>query len=234
MTSCIKEEIILFFASTRVALSTGTAASSHAVCTAPHAHTQSASTGKWIWSGYLLNFFPLLTEFTYKINCQINTMEISEALKKVHDQEELNEKLKGKYLCSALTFLKDWTITSWELNFYDKSANNIIQVTVDDAPHIKTEGAPFKDTQIPKVNISKIRITAKKALEIGKEYYEKNYKSLEIQRIFFALHGGKKSYWAISVITKHLTIVLINIDTESGKIIKSKVHNLFDKKKTAI
>ncbi len=161
-------------------------------------------------------------------------MEISEALKKVHDQKELNEKLEGKYLCSALTFLKDWTIISWELNFYDKIANNIIQVTVDDAPHIKTEGAPFKDTQIPKVNVSNIRITAEKALDIGKEYYEKNYKSLEIQRIFFALHGGKKSYWAISVITKHLTIVLINIDTESGKIIKSKVHNLFDKKKTAI
>lgn len=160
-------------------------------------------------------------------------MEITEAIEKVHSDKELDEKIKEKYLCSALSFLDDWTTKSWELNYYDKSTHKILQITVDDAPHVKTEGAPFKDTEIKEIDISKIKISGSDALTIGKEHYDDKYKSIEVQKIFFALHGGEKEYWSISVITKHLTIVIINIDVLTGDIIISKVHTIFDKNKNA-
>ncbi len=159
-------------------------------------------------------------------------MEIAEAIKKVREHKDVSEKLEGKYLCSALSFLHEWTTGSWELNFYDKGTDKIMQVSVDEGVHLKSEGAPFKptDAQIHKIDAGSLKISAERALEIGKEYYDKNYKSCEVQKLFFALHGADAPFWSISVITKHLVIVLINIDANDGKIIKAKVHNIFDKK----
>jgi len=156
-------------------------------------------------------------------------MELTEALKKVEDDTDLKERLKGKSLCSALSFLKGWKIPLWELNYYDPRTHKITQVAVDTKIYIKSEGDPFKDADIPAVDISSIKISAKKALEIGKKYYEDKYKSHEIQRIFFALHAGKEQYWSISVITKYLSLVIINIDTESGKVISAKESHIFHK-----
>lgn len=156
-------------------------------------------------------------------------MELKDALKKVEDDKELKDRLKGKSLCSALSFLKGWEIPVWELNYYDPCTHKITQVAVDTKIYIKSEGDPFKDADIPEVDMAKMKISAKKALEIGKKYYEDKYKSHEIQRIFFALHAGKEQYWSISVITKYLSLVIINIDTESGKVISSKESHIFHK-----
>ena len=158
-------------------------------------------------------------------------MELKDALKKVEDDTELKDKLKGKSLCSALSFLKGWEIPLWELNYYDPSTHKITQVAVDTKTYIKSEGDPFKDADIPSVDMSKMKVSAEKALETGKKYYEDKYKSHEMQRIFFALHAGESQYWSMSVITKHLSLVIINIDTENGKVISAKESRLFHKGK---
>ncbi|RLG15381.1 MAG: hypothetical protein DRN71_01500 [Candidatus Nanohalarchaeota archaeon] len=152
-------------------------------------------------------------------------MEIIEALKRVHKQKDVDEKLEGKRFCSALSFLDDWKTGSWELNFYDGSVHRIMSVSVGDEVRIKDEGSPFKPegSQIHTIDISNLAVTANRALEIAKEYYEKNYKSFEVQRLFFALHGAKAPYWIVSVITKHLAIVAINIDAHNGNV-SAKVH----------
>ncbi|MFH1126776.1 MAG: hypothetical protein ABIG84_05455 [archaeon] len=163
-------------------------------------------------------------------------MEILEALDKVHARKELDEKLNGKYLCSALTFLSGWdSKATWELNFYDMGTHMITQVTTDGEPHIKTEGEPFKPrgVEIAEINISDLKVPVSRALATGKEHYDDKYKGVEVQKLFVALHGGERPYWAISVITKHLTIVIIEIDTIDGSVIKSKVHTVFDKKRLA-
>ncbi len=156
-------------------------------------------------------------------------MELKDALKKVEDDKVLKDRLKGKSLCSALSFLKGWEIPVWELNYYDPSTHKIMQIAVDTKIHIKSEGDPFKDADIPAVDMSVIKISAKKALETGKKYYEDKYKSHEIQRIFFALHAGKEQYWSISVITKYLSLVIINIDAKSGEVISAKESHIFHK-----
>jgi hypothetical protein len=160
-------------------------------------------------------------------------MEITEALKKTDDDKEVKDRLKGKYLCSALSFLNGWIINVWELNFYDKATNKITQVSVDETAHIKGEGEPFKDEEIPEIDASKIKISATKALAIGKKHYDEKYKSREVQRIFFALHGGKKPYWSISVITKYLTMIIMNIDTKDGSVTKSEECTILNKNKSA-
>lgn len=156
-------------------------------------------------------------------------MDLKEALEKVENDKEVKDRLKGKFLCSALSFLNGWEIPVWELNYYDPRTHKITQVAVDAKICIKSEGDPFKDAQIPSVDMTKIKISAKKALKIGKKYYEEKYKSYEIQRIFFALHAGKEQYWSISVITKYLSLVIINIDTKSGEVVSAKESHIFHK-----
>ena len=162
-------------------------------------------------------------------------MEITEALERVHKQKDIDEKLQGKSFCSALSFLDGWKPGSWELNFYDEGAHKIMSVSVGDEVHIKDEGSPFKPdgSQIYAIDISNLSVTANRALEIAKEYYENNYKSLEVQRLFFALHGAKAPYWVVSVITKSLVIVAINVDAHNGNV-SAKTHQFgFGKNKKA-
>lgn len=152
-------------------------------------------------------------------------MEITEALERAHKQKDIDERLEGKCFCSALSFLEGWKTGSWELNFYDESAHKIMSVSVGDEVTLKDEGSPFKPegSQIHTIEISNLSVTASRALDIAKEYYENNYKSLEVQRLFFALHGAKAPYWVVSVITKNLAIVAINVDAHDGKV-SAKVH----------
>ncbi len=162
-------------------------------------------------------------------------MEITEALEKVRNQKDVNEKLQGKCFCSALSFLDGWKTGSWELNFYDKGNDKIVSVSVGEGVKIKDEGSPFKPdgSQVHTIDVSDLQVTAARALELAKEYYDENHKSLVVQRLFVALHGAKAPYWVVSVITKSLVIVAINVDARDGKV-SAKMHQFgFGKNKKA-
>ncbi|MCK4968623.1 MAG: hypothetical protein KAS12_06210 [Candidatus Aenigmarchaeota archaeon] len=160
-------------------------------------------------------------------------MDLKEAIIKIEESNDFEEKLKNKQLCSAISFTDEKNEpTKWEINYFNDESGKITRVVVDDTVEIFKEDELFKKDAVSPIDISLVHITATEALKIAADENEKNYKQ-PVQKMFVALHSENPPVWSVNIITKLLTVIQMKLSVDSGKILDIKTHNMFQGKGVA-
>ena len=160
-------------------------------------------------------------------------MDLKDAIVKIEEHSDFEEKLKGKEVCSAISFTDENNDpTKWEINYFNDESGKITRVVVDNDVEIFKEDELFKKDTVSSIDISLIHITAKEALKIASDENDTNYKQ-PVQKMFIALHSENPPVWSVNIITKLLTVIQMKIAVDSGKILETKTHNMFQGKGVA-
>lgn len=161
-------------------------------------------------------------------------MRLIEAVKDAEKDDRIQGILKkGGFLCAAYVTLKpdQVEITGWELGYYDIKSNLITPVTVTD-DFVKVGEADYPmEGRVHEVLRGDVTIPSKEALRMGKELANKH--QLPIQSIMLSLRKKEEGFeWTVVFITQLMSIIIVRIDAEDGKIKEDSVESLVANKYT--
>ncbi|NOR84801.1 hypothetical protein GQ473_01670 [archaeon] len=160
-------------------------------------------------------------------------MDLKNAIEKIEESNDFEEKLKNKQVCSAISFTDENNEpVKWEINYFNEDSGKITRVVVDNEIEIFKEDKLFKKESVSSIDISTVHVTAKEALKIASDENDTNYKQ-PVQKMFIALHSEKSPVWSVNIITKILTVIQMKIAVDTGKILEAKTHNMFQGKGVA-
>ncbi len=122
--------------------------------------------------------------------------------------------------------------SSWEIGFYSKEHDKTTIFTVDNEITIKPEEKVFKKQGVvEELDLEKVKIDHKGALEIFKKTKEKNYsKEILLNGFLILQYFQNKTMWNISFAAKSLNILNTKIDADNKEIISHQLLNFIEKK----
>ncbi|MBI5355625.1 MAG: hypothetical protein HZB68_04185 [Candidatus Aenigmarchaeota archaeon] len=161
-------------------------------------------------------------------------MRLIEAIKDAEKDDRIQGILKKDgFLCAAYVTLKpdQDEIKGWELGYYDPQTNQITPVTVtDDFVNVGESDYPMEG-RVHEVLKGNVAIPSKEALRMGKEVAGKH--QLPIQSIMLSLRKKEDGFeWTVVFITQIMSIIIVRIDAEDGKIKEDSVESLVANKYT--
>ena len=161
-------------------------------------------------------------------------MNIKNAIEEAKKDKRIKEILNhGGFLTTGfITLSPKEKIEKWNLSFYDPETEKITSITVSESSkEIGLTDSPIHK-KIYKPDELKIKISADDALEKAKNEYKKY--NAPLSKILISFQKREKEFWNITFITKIGHLINVQIDAESGEIMKSEETNIFQvEKKTA-
>jgi len=159
-----------------------------------------------------------------------------EALDELKNSKEFKDwKAKNQEAYLSYGFIILPKENSWKAGFYHPDNDNITTFTISNKITIEHEEPVFKpkQTHVNKLEISKVKITLKKALETAEKLQKQHYKSqTPVEKIILLQDIDKMGIiWNITYISKTLETLNIKISAQSGKVLEHKSIKLFEFKK---
>ena len=145
-----------------------------------------------------------------------------DALKTVQKSEELKEyEKKGYFLNSGISILEPGIvqIKQWIFTYYNPETNLVVEAIVTDSVEVKEPAEATKPTN-EHLAIDKIKTNSDKMLAKADLEFKKTKRPLSQVIVTIT---GEKPVWHMNFINKVLEIMIIDIDAETGNIIKSEV-----------
>jgi len=160
-------------------------------------------------------------------------MEFLEAIKKLEDSNEFKEwrkKNKEMYLVHGFTMLGSFKEDpmNWQIGYYNKKDDKITPIEVDGGISIGQPQDAFKKNEsIKKLDLKKIKINAKKALDDNEKARLEKYAKEEPMKIFVIIQNIEEfgDVWNITTATNTMNTINTKIDAESGEIKSIKTEN---------
>ena len=160
-------------------------------------------------------------------------MEFLEAIKKLEDSNEFKEwrkKNKEMYLVHGFTMLGSFKEDpmNWQIGYYNKKDDKISPIEVDGGISIGQPQDAFKKNEsIKKLDLKKIKINAKKALDDNEKARLEKYAKEEPMKIFVIIQNIEEfgDVWNITTATNTMNTINTKIDAESGEIKSIKTEN---------
>ncbi len=149
--------------------------------------------------------------------------ELYDTIQSSKEFKDWHKKNPDFYLCSFFTILDE---KRWQVDYYSPSKDRITSFTCEkkvkilnvDSKIFKKEGL-----KVDKLNLNKIKINLKKALDIVSDIKNKKYPNEKANKIIIILQKIKKPLWINTYLTSTFNILNAKIDAKSGKIIEEKI-----------
>jgi len=147
-------------------------------------------------------------------------MNVLDAIEMAENNSDIKT-LKDFFLGSAFACIKDKEdITKWTILFYNPKTKNVIDCFVNEKSVIPGEETVAMNV-IEKLEKEKVKVSFSQALETAKEGLKKN-----IVNILITLHTKGVPLWSIAIVSSDMTALAVDIDAETGKVIKREEKEL--------
>jgi hypothetical protein len=154
-------------------------------------------------------------------------MLLKDVVKTAEKNKEIKKFKAEKYfLNSAMSVLEPGKeeMERWTLTYYNEKENSVVQVFVSEAElELKPPATPMNPTKQP-LMMKRIKTNPEKVIQKAKEEFQK-YKQ-PLSQIILSIQNDDGEVWRIGFVTKLLTVVLVRIDAQTGKILSSEMHSL--------
>ena len=150
-------------------------------------------------------------------------MEAEEAIRRAGQDERISS-LEGYFLCSCFACINspDKEVNEWTLLYYNPSIQKVLDCFVNEQFVTPGEETP-PIAEIEKADLSQVKISHNTALSIAKE----NFKGGTIS-VLITLHKNPL-VWTINLISPAMIATTLDIDAESGKILRKEETSLVRK-----
>lgn len=160
----------------------------------------------------------------------MEALKILGELHKSTDYKEWQKQNSDSYLAHVFTMVEHGKEIEWQVGYYDELKDAMATFTVRLG---KIEAKPHEDivkdgSTIRKLELGKVKIDLKEALDILKEFRLKNY-SAEIpdKTIVLLQHLEIGIVWNITFITKSFNTINIKLAADTGQILEHKKNPIF-------
>lgn len=158
-------------------------------------------------------------------------MLLKKAFEKAKESQEIKEKcIDNNYnLTAAMSILKSssYKVEGWTLIYYNEKKHKTMQVIIKENEkmfEIKEPEEPLKPST-KKLELKKIKTNSDKMLEKAKKQFLEFHKPLSQIIINLSQNQGVPT-WRFSFITKTLELVTVEINAETGEIMKKEKQKL--------
>jgi len=165
-------------------------------------------------------------------------MEFLDAIKKLDDSEDIKRWKNDHpemYLVHGFTMLGNnkEDPMNWQIGYYDTKHDKITPIELGIGINIGAPQQAFKKNEsIDKLNLEKVKITAKKAIDEAEKIRLEKYTHETPAKIFIVIQNLRKEgqVWNITIATKTMNTINIKIDAETGEIKSVKTENFIQVK----
>ena len=160
-------------------------------------------------------------------------MILKQTLKQVEESKEYKKFIKESpdfYLTHCFTMMSaEDKKFAWEFGYYSKKKDKV--VVFESVPKIKQrpeEDTFKKEGVISCLDMKKVRIAVKNAIETCEALVQEKYGGQTITKYIIILQNLEKATYNITVVTMSFNIINIHIDASSGKVIKSNIQSIMN------
>ena len=159
-----------------------------------------------------------------------------EALKKLEDSSVFKEWIKDNkkcYLSYGFVMIKGDEI--WRIGYYNPENERVVSFVIDENISVEHEDESFKrpESEVKKLDASKIKISHEKALEKADSVHKEKY-SAEIPLKIVVIvqdHAELGNIWNITYITQSFKTLNFKISASDCRSLKDEAIELFEFKK---
>jgi len=165
------------------------------------------------------------------------TMQVKKLMKKIESNSEFKEwkkKNKKDYLVHIFNMFDKTNKGVFQIGYYNSNKDKITSFIIEKNDiKLMPEENIFKKpkSKIKKLNITKVKIDFKAALDKAVKFQKKKYKVLPIKTIIILQNLPIGQVYNITFVTQAFQTVNIKIDSSDGNILKHEIVDLmqFDK-----
>jgi len=151
-------------------------------------------------------------------------------LRKSKEFNEYSKKHANSYLCAAFMIIESSKKTKWQIDYYCPGNDMITTFSLD--PQIEMKESKIlhrSDDSMNELNIENIDIGLEESLKLTSELKNKNYPQEKTSKIIIILQNiNKKETWNITYLTSSFNVFNVNIDAQSGDVLKEKMENILN------
>nr|MCK4930125.1 PepSY domain-containing protein [Nanoarchaeota archaeon] len=158
-------------------------------------------------------------------------MILKQTIKKVEESKTFKSFIKKHpdyYLVHCFTMVDEGEKKYiWELGYYSGKTDRM--VVFETKPKIirRAEEEAFKkQATIKKLDLSKVRISLSKALDICNNLVKDKYPKQNISKKIIILQHLDKQVYNITLVTRNFNILNIKIDSNTGEVLQENIQNI--------
>jgi len=134
------------------------------------------------------------------------------------------------YLAHAFNMVEGKKQSGWQFGYYIKSKDRVVTFFVEDVVKKSPESEIFKKDEkaVKKLELSKVKVGADRALELASGLQKEKYKGHEPQKevvLLQTIDAGQ--VWNITFVTRTFDTLNIKICAESGEVKSDNLTSLF-------
>ncbi len=156
-------------------------------------------------------------------------MDFKEAYELAKENEDIEKSLEqGYYLNAGIGVGKstEGDMRRWIITFYSPDEEEVVQAIIKDENNIQFKpSAEAMDPSTQELDLDKVNITAKKALQIAKE--ETGDMAKGVSQVLVNLKSKEdKITWEVNLITTSLTLYRVDVDADEGEVLDTEMNTL--------
>ncbi len=141
------------------------------------------------------------------------------------------DKNEGSFPAYAFAMADGRLPGEWQLGYYVPGSDKIITFIVGDAITIGQEAEAFKDSEVLKLDLEKVRITAETALSLAETLQKEKYPAhLPSKKIIILQSLPIGQVWNITYVTQTFNTLNIKLDSGNGEVLKDELLSIFQVK----
>ncbi len=151
-----------------------------------------------------------------------------EALEKVKEEKEIKDAVEEGYYLNAgigVMDMKKGQLKRWIITFYNPDKEEVVQGIMkgEDEFNFKESAEPM-DPSTKEINLDKVKLTAKEAVDKAKEELEDG--SPGVNQVLVNLKTKGKETWEVNMIGKSLELHRVDLDAETGEVKEKETKTL--------
>ncbi len=159
-------------------------------------------------------------------------MEFKEALEKLVKSKEYKSWKKENnlyYLSHGFIMVDPQVKEEWQMGYCNPKNNNITTFSISEKISQNPEAEALNnETEIMKLDLEKVKITLKEALEKAEKIQKEKYSAHSpFKKIVLLQKLDIGQVWNITYVTNTFKTLNIKIDSETGEVIKDELMDLF-------
>lgn len=155
-------------------------------------------------------------------------MDLKQSIKKVESSKAYKQFIKANpeySLAHCFTMFQEGDKEhKWEMGYYSGKTDKL--VVFETSPKVlmrDAEDALKREGTINKLDISKVKVSLTRALEVCSELLSKEYPGKSVTKNIIVLQNLERQMFNVTLVTISFDIINIKIDAETGEVID---HNL--------
>lgn len=158
-------------------------------------------------------------------------MILKQTIKKVEESKVFKSFIKKHpdyYLVHCFTMVDEGEKKYvWELGYYSEKTDKMVVFETEPKIMIRPAEEAFKkEGTIKKLDLSKVRISLSKALDICNNLVKDKYPGQSITKRIIILQHLDKQVYNITLITRNFNILNIKIDSSTGEVLQDNIQNI--------